>query len=151
MHTPQFIHPPDSVPGVTEDEEPGHIEAWDAVNHDDDAFVACKETVRRWIKGGLPIIADRRPALIRGEDLIAFLWARRAPKSRCAPCECYCVKCRAPRFPRLQTGEIAISAFGRPFLRGSCCACGTRMNKPLRRTLVAEVAASLAESSRRAG
>ncbi len=46
MHTPQFIHPPDSVPGVTEDEEPGHIEAWDAVNHDDDAFVACKETVR---------------------------------------------------------------------------------------------------------
>lgn len=115
------------------------------------ALGACKETVRRWIKGGLPIIADRRPALIRGEDLIAFLWARRAPKSRCAPCECYCVKCRAPRFPRLQTGEIAISAFGRPFLRGSCCACGTRMNKPLRRTLVAEVAASLAESSRRAG
>ena len=115
------------------------------------ALGACKETIRRWIRNGLPAIADKRPALIRGEDLIAYLTARRAPKSRCTPTECYCVKCRAPRLPGLRTGAITISANGRPFLQGACCSCGTPMIKPLRRGQVAEIAARLAESMRRVG
>lgn len=115
------------------------------------ALGACKETIRRWVKKGLPAISEKRPTLIRGEDLIAFLRARRIPKSKCAPHECFCVKCRKPRHPSVQTANIVISSFGRPFLRGACGSCGARMNKPLSRSLVAEVAAILAESSRRAG
>jgi excisionase family DNA binding protein len=40
-----------------------------------------KNTVRAWIKVGLPTIDDRRPILILGSDLIAFLRARRARKN----------------------------------------------------------------------
>jgi hypothetical protein len=56
--------------------------------------------VRQWMKAGLPTIDDRRPKLILGRQLIAFLKARRASKKRpCQPGEIYCVRCHAPKFP----------------------------------------------------
>ena len=59
-----------------------------------------KNTVRQWIRFGLPTIDDRRPMLILGRELIAFLQARRASKKHpCQPGEIYCVRCRAPKFP----------------------------------------------------
>ncbi|OFZ98278.1 MAG: hypothetical protein A3H35_08415 [Betaproteobacteria bacterium RIFCSPLOWO2_02_FULL_62_17] len=59
-----------------------------------------RNTVRAWIKGGLPKIDKRRPILIRGRDLVAFLQARRAKGKRpCQPGEIYCVRCRAPKVP----------------------------------------------------
>src|SRR5271165_4266590 len=63
-----------------------------------------KGTVRRWIKGGLSAVADQKPALILGEDLVQFLASRKAPRKKCGPAECYCVKCREPRKP---AGEMA--------------------------------------------
>jgi hypothetical protein len=36
-----------------------------------------KNTVREWVKAGLPTSDDRRPMLILGHELIAFLQARR--------------------------------------------------------------------------
>jgi hypothetical protein len=64
-----------------------------------------KNTVRRWIKEGLPTIDDKRPMLILGHDLAAFLKARRAKnKQTCKPGELYCVRCRAPKSP---AGDIA--------------------------------------------
>jgi excisionase family DNA binding protein len=70
-----------------------------------------KNTVRAWIKVGLPTIDDRRPILIRGSDLIAFLRARRARKKRpCSPGQMYCFRCRAPKFPAGDMAEyIAIT------------------------------------------
>jgi len=70
-----------------------------------------KNTVREWIKAGLPIIDDRRPILILGSDLIAFLRARRARKKRpCGPGQMYCFRCRAPKFPAGDMAEyIAIT------------------------------------------
>jgi hypothetical protein len=59
-----------------------------------------KNTVREWIKSGLPTIDDRRPKLILGRELIAFLQARRAQKKQ--PCPIgymYCFRCRSPKFP----------------------------------------------------
>lgn len=59
-----------------------------------------KNTVREWIKKGLPIIDDRRPMLVLGSDLAEFLQARRVKNKRpCKPGEIYCVKCREPRSP----------------------------------------------------
>jgi hypothetical protein len=65
-----------------------------------------KNTVRHWIKAGLPTIDDRRPMLILGRELIAFLQARRTNKKRpCQPGEIYCVRCHAPKFPAAGMAE----------------------------------------------
>jgi DNA-binding XRE family transcriptional regulator len=59
-----------------------------------------KNTVREWIKSGLPTIDRRRPTLILGHELAGFLQARRAKNKRpCQPGEIYCVRCRVPRRP----------------------------------------------------
>ena len=59
-----------------------------------------KNTVRQWVKRGLPTTDDRRPMLILGRDLSEFLQARRKKNKRtCKPGEIYCVRCREPRSP----------------------------------------------------
>lgn len=64
-----------------------------------------RNTVRQWVKHGLPINDDRRPMLILGRQLVAFLLARRAKnKQTCKPGELYCLRCRAPR---AAAGEMA--------------------------------------------
>lgn len=64
-----------------------------------------RNTVREWVKRGLPTIDDRRPMLIFGHDLVTFVRARRAKNKRsCKPGEIYCVRCRAPKAP---AGEMA--------------------------------------------
>lgn len=111
-----------------------------------------KATVRNWIKSGkLEAITDRKPYLLRGVDLIAFLKARKSSRKKCALNECYCVKCRDPR--RLVSGEghITLSRGARPQLRGPCEVCGTNLLKPIKRTDTAALAAVLADSFRRAG
>lgn len=56
--------------------------------------------MREWIKRGLPITDDKRPMLILGRDLAAFLQAKRAKnKQPCQPGELYCVRCRSPKLP----------------------------------------------------
>jgi hypothetical protein len=64
-----------------------------------------KNTVRSWVKVGLTTIDDKRPMLILGHDLAAFLQARRLKNKRtCKPGELYCVRCRVPKFP---AGDMA--------------------------------------------
>jgi hypothetical protein len=63
-------------------------------------FRVHRNTVREWVKRGLPTIDDKRPTLILGRDLVAFLQARRVKnKQTCQPGELYCVRCRAPKAP----------------------------------------------------
>ena len=63
-------------------------------------FGVHRNTVRAWIKRGLPTSDDRHPLLILGRDLAAFLQAQRAKNKRtCQPGEIYCVRCRAPKAP----------------------------------------------------
>ena len=91
-----------------------------------------KGTVRRWIKAGLSVLADRKPALILGEDLVQFLAARKAPRKKGGPAECYCVKCREPRKP---AGAIAEFIPLRPRtgnLRAICPVCGCLMHRQIR-------------------
>ena len=61
-------------------------------------FGVHRNTVREWVKRGLPTSDDKRPMLILGRDLVAFLRARRAKNKRtCPPGELYCFRCRAPK------------------------------------------------------
>jgi len=63
-------------------------------------FDVHKNTVREWTKAGLPVLDERRPMLILGQDLATFLQARRTKNKRaCQPGEMYCVRCRAPKIP----------------------------------------------------
>ncbi|WP_377291528.1 helix-turn-helix domain-containing protein [Rhizobium sp. SG2393] len=56
-----------------------------------------KGSVRRWLKSGLPHMADQRPFLILGGDLRDFLDKRGRTKQRCALHEFYCFRCREPK------------------------------------------------------
>jgi hypothetical protein len=59
-----------------------------------------KNTVANWLKNGLEPIDNRRPILIQGRVLKAFLQERRTNrKRRCAVGELYCLKCRTPKMP----------------------------------------------------
>ncbi len=63
-------------------------------------FSIHKNTVRQWIKSGLPTIDDKRPKLVQGHELRAFLQVRRARNKRpCQAGQMYCVRCHAPKYP----------------------------------------------------
>jgi hypothetical protein len=93
-------------------------------------FGSHKNTVRAWVKAGLPTCDDKRPMLILGYDLIAFLKARRLKnKQTCGPGRIYCVRCRTPKFP---SGEMAdylpiTEKFGN--LAAICPDCDSIMNR----------------------
>jgi hypothetical protein len=64
-----------------------------------------KNTVRTWIKQGLPVAETRRPQLILGSALRTFLQTKRSKnKQKCALCELYCFRCRKPQKP---AGDMA--------------------------------------------
>ncbi len=87
-------------------------------------FGTHKNTVRAWVKAGLPTCDSKRPVLILGGDLATYLKARRTANKRpCQPGEIYCVRCRAPKLP---AGEMAdyepvTEKFGN--LKGICPDC----------------------------
>ena len=84
-----------------------------------------KNTVRRWIKQGLPVIDRRRPRLIHGEQLVHFLVERRArAKQPCKDGQIYCVRCRAPQQPAGDMAEYVMSSTRAGNLRGICPGCG---------------------------
>jgi hypothetical protein len=91
-----------------------------------------KRTVRRWIKAGLAAITDQKPTLILGEDVLAFLAARKNRSRRCQPEECYCVKCRSPRRPAGDMAEFIPLTIKTGNLRAICPVCGSLMHKRIR-------------------
>jgi hypothetical protein len=90
---------------------------------------ACKGTVRRWLKQGLPAITDQKPALILGGDLIDFLKARNKPRQACRLHECYCFSCRQPKLPAFGAVEIFPLTASSGNLRALCETCSTVMHK----------------------
>jgi hypothetical protein len=100
-------------------------------------FGTHKNTVRAWVKAGLPTCDKRRPTLILGSDLAAFLRARRTKKKQpCQPAEMYCVRCRAPRQPAGDMAEYAPITEKLGCLKGICPACDAWM---YRRTSLAKL------------
>ena len=93
-------------------------------------FSVHKNTVRHWLKLGLPTNDDSRPCLILGRDLRAFLESRRANKKRpCGQNELYCVRCRAPRAPAGGMVDYQPTGNGLGNLTAICPECSTLMNR----------------------
>jgi hypothetical protein len=91
-------------------------------------FGVHKNTVRGWLKAGLPKIDDRRPILILGRQLAGFLHTRRERRrQRCRAGEFYCFRCRAPKTSAASTAEYLPVTARSGNLRASCTDCGTRM------------------------
>ena len=101
-----------------------------------------RNTVRNWIiDQGLPTIDDRRPLLIHGAALRAFLEARRAAARRpTRPGLMYCLKCREARSPAHGMADFIPAEGGGPGdLRALCATCGTLMHRRTRADALAVV------------
>jgi hypothetical protein len=95
-----------------------------------DLFGVHKNTIRAWIKVGLPVIDRKRPAVIHGLALRDFLSARRSKnRQACLPGRLYCVRCRTPKSPAGDMADyIPISATSGN-LRGICPDCDTLIHR----------------------
>ena len=93
-------------------------------------FEVHKNTVRSWIKQGLPTIGGGRLKLVHGGDLFVFIKAKRKKnKQTCKPGEIYCVRCRAPKAPAADMAEYQRVTETLGNLIGICPDCGLMMNR----------------------
>ena len=91
-------------------------------------FRVHKNTVRAWVKSGLPTTDARRPILILGRELARFLHERRQrTRQQCQPGQFYCLRCRAPREPASRVAAYVPITSSSGNLRGQCGDCGVLM------------------------
>ena len=89
-----------------------------------------KGTIRRWVKEkGLPILGDRKPALIHGTSLKAFGKDRSKTKVKCKPHEFYCFRCKTPRSPAGNMADYIARTPKSGNMKAICEHCDTIMNK----------------------
>jgi Helix-turn-helix domain len=99
-----------------------------------------RNTVREWIKRGLPISDDKRPTLILGRDLTVFLQAKRVKnKQPCRPGELYCVRCRAPKAPAGDMVEYQPVTQTLGNLIAICPDCHAMMNRRVNLTKLEQI------------
>ncbi|MGJ0396056.1 MAG: helix-turn-helix domain-containing protein [Methylocystis sp.] len=84
---------------------------------------AHKQTVLRWISHGLEPIERKRPFLIHGSDLRAYLQNKHPPKQPCRVGEIYCVRCRERKRPAGAMAEYIPQNGVKGRLRGICPTC----------------------------
>lgn len=102
-----------------------------------DALGVHKNTVRLWIKQGLPTVDERRPTLLQGEAIRAFHDNRKAKrKHRLSAGEFYCLKCRSPKTPAGGMADYVATSADLGNLTGLCPDCETIMH---RRTSLAKL------------
>lgn len=115
-----------------------------------------KNTVRQWVKSGLPIIDDKRPTIILGLALQNFLQDRRKKaKQAWGPGEIYCVKCRRPKRPAFNAVDYLALSGTSGNLRGICPDCETLIHRRVSlarlETVVASLDVAFPEALRRIG
>ena len=94
-------------------------------------------TVRNWIADGLPAFASKRPVLIEGSELRAFLQNRNSQaKHPCPPGTLYCLKCRVPRRPALGMVDFIAHNVTGGNLKALCENCGTVMHQRVARAAI---------------
>lgn len=103
-----------------------------------------RNTVRQWIKDGLPLATERKPFLIHGADVIAFLGLRRASRKRpMAPGEIYCLPCHAPKRPAGNMADFIRRGPSGGMLTGLCPDCGRVIRRAVSRAQLHCLAAEL--------
>jgi len=107
-------------------------------------FPVHKNTVRIWIKAGLPTIDGKRPTMVLGADAWAFLQARRARNKRtCKPGEIYCLRCRTPRFPAGDMAEYIAINENVGNLRAICPECESFMHRCVSKSKLGQILGKL--------
>lgn len=103
-----------------------------------------RNTVRQWIKSGLPTCDDQRPLLILGRDLGLFLTTRRHQQKRpCSPGQIFCVRCREPQTPALNMADFEPLTASTGNLIGLCPRHGSLMYRRVRTAALASVSGEL--------
>ena len=98
-------------------------------------FHILRNTVRQWLKAGFEPIDERRPVLVHGSVLKAFLAQRQeARRQKCAPGEFFCFRCRAPRRPWASLVDVSPHTEKIAKLTAICCVCETEMHRTIRRS-----------------
>lgn len=93
-------------------------------------FGVSKNTALNWIKQGLKTVDGKKPYLIHGSDLLAFLKQKQeAKKSKCQDNELFCMKCQKPQKPFGNIVDIVVMAKNRLNLQGLCGVCDSKINK----------------------
>lgn len=90
------------------------------------------QTVRRWLKDGLPALTETRPALIMGAEVIDFHHRRKPARQTCKPHECFCVRCRKPQPCAGEMADFLPLNATTGTLRGLCPVCDLMMHKRMR-------------------
>ncbi len=107
-------------------------------------FGVHRNTIRRWLKEGLPTIDRRRPLLVHGAALKAFLAERqRSRRCKCQHGELYCCRCRAPRKPWGNTADVTFRTSKIANLTALCCDCGTLMHQTISRSELPKLALTI--------
>ena len=92
-----------------------------------------KNSVRGWIKSGLPVIDKARPVLMLGRELRAFLERQREARKRpTTPGHIYCFKCRDASKPAGGMADYVPLNSTTGNLQALCETCGTVMNRRAR-------------------
>jgi hypothetical protein len=103
-------------------------------------FEVHRNTVRQWIKDGLPTTDKLRPLLILGHELSAFVHARRAKNKRtCQPDEMYCMRCRAPRVAAGAMADYDPVTGTSGNLTAICSVCEAMMNRRVSLTQLSQI------------
>jgi excisionase family DNA binding protein len=111
-----------------------------------------KNSVRGWIKKGLPVVDSGRPVLILGDDLRGYLERQRKARKRpCPPGTIYCFKCREPRRPALGMVEYVSGNGAAGNLTALCETCDTMLFRRARHSDVATIMPGIDVQIREAG
>jgi len=97
-----------------------------------------RNTVRQWIRAGLPVVGGTRPILILGSDFQAWWNKRRKSAQRpCQPGQMYCFKCREAKAPAMGMVDYTATNVVTGNLKALCETCGTAMYRRIRLTDIA--------------
>ena len=104
-----------------------------------------KNSIRGWIKAGLPILDNSRPIIILGGELKAWLdKKRKAAKRPCPPGTFYCFKCRTPKAPALGMVEYKLMNKSTGNVIALCTDCRTMMHRRARQEAIVAIMPNLA-------
>ncbi|WP_155982320.1 AAA family ATPase [Xanthobacter sp. 126] len=100
-----------------------------------DALKVHKNTVRLWIKQGLPVADTHRPVILAGADVRTFLLERRAARKHpTGPGRFYCFRCRESVRPAGDMADLVPRNDRLGALQGLCPRCGALMHRAVAMT-----------------
>ncbi len=93
-------------------------------------FGVHKNTVRQWLKQGLPKIDGTKPFLIHGTELRAFLKQKQESRqAKCRPDELYCLRCRKPQPAWEGLADVILRNTKTMHIIGICAVCEAKTSK----------------------